>query len=67
MLIQRIQNKQRSGKTDCNSAIPDSLRPFHLPSEIIEALVSRAKRNGIPTEALVSSIIQEAIWCSVNP
>lgn len=61
MLRKRIQNKSGSGKTDCNSAIPEALRPFHLPSEIIEALVSKARRIGVPTEALVSSIIQEAM------
>ena len=61
MFKERIQNKSRSSKTDCNSAIPDALRPFHLPPETIEALISRAGRIGIPAEALVSSIIQEAM------
>lgn len=59
MSIKRILNKSRNNKTDCNS-IFDALKPFYLPSETIDRLLLEAKRIGIPAEALVSSIIQEA-------
>lgn len=60
MLIPRIHGLAKKDKTDCNS-IPEALRPFHLPMETIEQLTRKAYRIGIPMEALVSSILQEAV------
>lgn len=57
--MKRLLNRSRKNKTDCNS-IFESLKPFYLPTDTIERLVLEAKRIGIPAEALVSSIIQEA-------
>lgn len=60
MTIKRILAAGKKGKTDCNFQIPDFLQPFFLPGETVEKLESTAKRMGIPVEALVCSILQEA-------
>ena len=61
MLIRKIKSTEKKCKSECNSLIPEALKPFYLPHETVEKLKTSAGKIGIPVEALVCSILQEAI------
>lgn len=61
MLTRKIKDAGKKSKTECNSSIPEALKPFYLPHETVEKLKTSAGKIGIPVEALVCSILQEAI------
>lgn len=61
MLTRKINDAEKKYKTECNSSIPEALKPFYLPHETVEKLKTSAGKIGIPVEALVCSILQEAI------